>query len=37
VLPPAAFAGAIWINAAGVALAVPMLGYSHVQRRVALP
>ncbi len=37
VLPPEAFAGAIWIDAAGVALAVAMLGYSHVQRRAAGP
>jgi TRAP transporter 4TM/12TM fusion protein len=32
VLPPAAFAGAIWVNAAGVVLAGAMLGYSHMQR-----
>jgi TRAP transporter 4TM/12TM fusion protein len=33
VLPPEAFAGAIWINTAGVAWAVAMLGYGRVQRR----
>jgi TRAP transporter 4TM/12TM fusion protein len=33
VLPPEAFAGAIWINTAGVAMAVALLGYGHTQRR----
>jgi TRAP transporter 4TM/12TM fusion protein len=36
VLPPEAFAGAIWINAVGIMLAVALLGYSHLQRRAAL-
>jgi TRAP-type uncharacterized transport system fused permease subunit len=36
VLPPEAFAGAVWINAAGVVLAVALLGYSHVQRRAGV-
>ena len=35
VLPPEAFAGAIWINAAGTALALAMLGYDYTQRRRA--
>jgi TRAP-type uncharacterized transport system fused permease subunit len=33
VLPPEAFTGAIWVNAAGIAVAVALLGYSHMQRR----
>jgi TRAP transporter 4TM/12TM fusion protein len=33
VLPPEAFAGAIWVNAAGIALAVAMFGYDYAQRR----
>jgi TRAP-type uncharacterized transport system fused permease subunit len=33
VLPPETFAGAVWINAAGVVLAAAYLGYSHMQRR----
>jgi TRAP transporter 4TM/12TM fusion protein len=37
VLPPEAFTGAIWINAAGIALAMATLGHSYVQRRAALP
>jgi TRAP transporter 4TM/12TM fusion protein len=37
VLPPETFAGAIWINAAGIAVAVASLGFSHLQRRAALP
>jgi TRAP transporter 4TM/12TM fusion protein len=37
VLPPEAFAGAIWINAAAIAVAVAILGFSHLQRRAALP
>jgi TRAP-type uncharacterized transport system fused permease subunit len=37
VLPPEAFAGAVWINAAGVAIAIAVLGYSYSQRRAALP
>jgi TRAP transporter 4TM/12TM fusion protein len=36
VLPPESFAGAIWINAIGVTLAVVLLGYGHAQRRTAL-
>jgi TRAP transporter 4TM/12TM fusion protein len=36
VLPPEAFTGAIWINAAGIAVAAVALGYGHLQRR-ALP
>jgi hypothetical protein len=36
VLPPEAFAGALWINAVGVALAVAALGYSHMQRRAGM-
>ena len=36
VLPPEAFGGAVWINAAGVAIAAAMLGYGYVQRRAAL-
>jgi TRAP transporter 4TM/12TM fusion protein len=35
VLPPESFAGAIWINAIGVTLAVVLLGYGHAQRRAA--
>jgi TRAP-type uncharacterized transport system fused permease subunit len=34
VLPPEAFAGAVWVNAAGIATAVAALGYSHLQRRM---
>ena len=37
VLPPEAFAGAVWVNAAGVVLAVAVLGYGHLQRRAAVP
>jgi len=37
VLPPEAFNGAVWINAAGVAAAAAMLGYAYLQRRAALP
>jgi hypothetical protein len=37
VLPPEAFAGAVWIDAAGVAAAAALLGYSHVQRRAGIP
>jgi TRAP transporter 4TM/12TM fusion protein len=37
VLPPEAFAGAAWINAAGVALAVALIGYGKAQRRAAVP
>ena len=37
VLPPEAFAGAIWINAAGILAAAILLGYDHLQRRMALP
>ncbi|MBO0766544.1 MAG: TRAP transporter large permease subunit, partial [Hyphomicrobiaceae bacterium] len=37
VLPPETFAGAIWVNTAGIAVAVALLGYSHVQRRAVLP
>jgi len=37
VLPPEAFSGAVWINAAGVAIAAAILGYSYVHRRAALP
>jgi TRAP transporter 4TM/12TM fusion protein len=37
VLPPEAFTGAIWINAAGVAVAAALLGYSHMQRRTVQP
>ncbi|HEX5997866.1 MAG TPA: TRAP transporter large permease subunit, partial [Hyphomicrobiaceae bacterium] len=33
VMPPEAFTGAIWIDAAGIIIAVAMLGYSHLQRR----
>jgi TRAP transporter 4TM/12TM fusion protein len=36
VLPPEAFTGAIWINAAGVVAAAVMLGYSRLQRRAAM-
>ena len=35
VLPPKSFAGAIWINAIGVTLAVVLLGCGHAQRRTA--
>jgi TRAP transporter 4TM/12TM fusion protein len=35
VLPPEAFAGAIWVNAIAIALAVAALGYDHMQRRRA--
>jgi TRAP transporter 4TM/12TM fusion protein len=35
--PPEAFAGAIWVNAAGTAVAIAALGYSHMQRRALLP
>jgi TRAP-type uncharacterized transport system fused permease subunit len=37
VLPPESFAGAIWIDAAAIAIAVAVLGYSHMQRRAGLP
>jgi TRAP transporter 4TM/12TM fusion protein len=37
VLPPETFAGAIWVDAAGIAAAVALLGYEHMQRRAALP
>jgi TRAP transporter 4TM/12TM fusion protein len=37
VLPPESFAGAVWIDAAGIAVAVAVLGYSYVQRRAAVP
>jgi TRAP-type uncharacterized transport system fused permease subunit len=33
VLPPEAFAGALWIDAAGVATAAALLGYGYTQRR----
>jgi TRAP transporter 4TM/12TM fusion protein len=33
VLPPEAFTGAVWINAAGVTLVVALLGYAYAQRR----
>ena len=33
VLPPEAFTGAIWVNAAGIALAVAQLAYDRAQRR----
>jgi TRAP-type uncharacterized transport system fused permease subunit len=36
VLPPEAFAGAIWINAAALATAIAMLGYGYLQRRGAV-
>jgi TRAP transporter 4TM/12TM fusion protein len=36
-LPPEAFAGSIWVNAAGIAVAIAVLGYSHMQRRALLP
>jgi hypothetical protein len=32
VLPPEAFAGAVWINAAGIALSVPALAYNYLSR-----
>jgi hypothetical protein len=35
VLPAEAFAGAVWIDAAGVAAAVALLGYSYMQRKAA--
>jgi TRAP transporter 4TM/12TM fusion protein len=35
VLPPEAFAGAIWINLVGTALAIAALGYDYMQRRRA--
>jgi hypothetical protein len=37
VLPPEAFAGAIWVNAVAIAIAIAMLGYGRKQRRVLLP
>jgi TRAP transporter 4TM/12TM fusion protein len=37
VLPPEAFAGAVWINVAGVALASVMLGSDYVRRRAKVP
>jgi hypothetical protein len=37
VLPPEAFAGAAWIDAAGVASAAALLGYSYAQRRAGVP
>ena len=37
VLPPEAFHGAIWVNAAGIVIAAAALGYSHLQRRAMLP
>jgi hypothetical protein len=37
VLLPEAFSGAIWINAAGVALASVMLGSGYVRRRATVP
>jgi TRAP transporter 4TM/12TM fusion protein len=37
VLPPEGFAGAAWIDAAGVATAVALLGYSYAQRRAGIP
>jgi TRAP-type uncharacterized transport system fused permease subunit len=37
VLPPQAFHGAIWVNAAGIVIAAAALGYSHLQRRAMLP
>jgi TRAP transporter 4TM/12TM fusion protein len=36
-LPPEAFAGAVWINVAGVALASVMLGSDYVRRRAKVP
>jgi TRAP transporter 4TM/12TM fusion protein len=33
VLPPEAFTGAIWVNAAAISFAVAMLGYSRLQQR----
>ena len=36
VLPPEAFAGAIWVNTIGIIAAVAMLGYEYTQRRRAL-
>lgn len=35
VLPPEAFAGAVWFNVAGAVLAIAALGNDHVQRRRA--
>jgi hypothetical protein len=37
VLPPEAFAGAIWINAAALAGAAALLGLGHIRRRAARP
>jgi hypothetical protein len=33
VLPPESFAGAVWIDGAGIAVAVAVLGYGYMRRR----